>query len=107
MLEIINALIMNFLLDLMVREHPKIYKHTDFNLELNQEYDSIQNMREPTPVFQALIRKLREHKMSITRLYTFVEMLNDKIYEKEVENGVQIEKLENTFKKMKKMTEEN
>jgi hypothetical protein len=78
-LEVINGLVMSYFLDLLVRDEKKVYKENDFNLEINSDYEDIKIIREPTPCLQALIGKLIGHKMSITRLYIFVDMLNRKL----------------------------
>ena len=70
---------MSYFLDLLVGDKKKIYKDSDFNMEINEKYSDIKIIRDPTPTLQTLIRKLMGQKMSITRLYTFVEMVHEKL----------------------------
>jgi len=79
-LQAINVLLMSYFLDLLVGAERKIYKDNDFNLVINEEYSDIKIIREPNPSLQVLIRKVRRQKMSITHLYTFVELVNKKLH---------------------------
>lgn len=60
----------------------KVYTSTDFSITINQKYEGLKVFKPPTPFLQSLIKKLKQSKLSITRLYTFVTMLIEKLDEK-------------------------
>lgn len=73
---------MIYFLDLLVGDEKGIYTETDFEISINQKYEGLKVFKQPTPFLQALIKKLKQSKLSITRLYTFVTMLIEKLDEK-------------------------
>jgi hypothetical protein len=53
---------------------------------------------------QFLVGKLKDHELSITRFYTFVEIINAKLYERVNVGGVEFEKFDLQIKDMLKMS---
>lgn len=81
-LESINLLMMKYFLDLMSTDQKKIYIECDFNIEINEKFANIKIVRETLPQLQKLINKIMEQKLSISKLFTFVEMVYKKLIQK-------------------------
>lgn len=72
-------LVMEYFLDLLTTDQKKKYSGKDFYLEINEAYQNIKIVREPTPQLQALKRKISQKKHSITKLFIFVDMIYKKL----------------------------
>jgi hypothetical protein len=106
-LDKVNTLMMKFFLDLLVKDEKIIYKEADFDLEIKEKSRGIKIHREPTPNFQQLIRKLRDHNLSITRFFTFLDIIHTKLIERVKQGNVEFEKFGLQIKTLLEMTSDD
>lgn len=103
----IETAAMDYFLDLMLGASPSVSRHSDFDLEPIKHHGSTQAVRDPSPAFQALVRKLREKRLRITRLCPFVEVLKQKMEEKGERNEGGAQGVGRTLGAMREMSAED